>query len=237
MEKTDLRNIPEDTRNGLPSPPLELAVEPGAVVVDLPRPSDVELGDFPFREAVEKRESVREYLAQPLSLGELSYLLWCTQGVRRVIPNRVTLRNVPSAGARHALETFLLVNRVDDLKPGLYRYWATEHKLVFINSPADLPEQLVIACDEQDYVKTSAVTFFWVANGPRMTWSYGDRGYRYLFLDAGHVCQNLYCAAETISCGACAIGSFTDHALNALLGLDGEQRFVLYAATLGKKES
>jgi len=68
-----------------------------------------------------------------------------------------------------------------------------------------------------------------------MTWRYGERGYRYLFLDAGHVCQNLYLAAEAIGCGVCAIGAFDDEALNAAFDLDGESLFVIYAATLGRR--
>jgi len=69
-----------------------------------------------------------------------------------------------------------------------------------------------------------------------MAWRYGERGYRYLFLDAGHVCQNLYLASENIDCGTCAIGAFHDDELNKLLNINGKDQFVIYAATVGKKK-
>lgn len=84
-------------------------------------------------------------------------------------------------------------------------------------------------------VKNSAVTFFWAAVTYRMGWRYGERGYRYLFLDAGHVCQNLYLAAEAVGCGVCAIAAFEDDTLNQLLGLDGVEQFAVYVATAGRK--
>jgi SagB-type dehydrogenase family enzyme len=83
-------------------------------------------------------------------------------------------------------------------------------------------------------VNTSGVTFFWVAVSERMEWRYPVRGYRYLHLDAGHVCQNLYLAAEAISCGVCAIAAFDDEKVNEALNLDGENLFVIYVATVGK---
>ena len=69
-----------------------------------------------------------------------------------------------------------------------------------------------------------------------MTWRYSQRGYRYVFLDAGHVCQNLYLAAEAIGCGCCAIAAFDDDVMNEILGLDGKKRFVIYLAAVGKKK-
>ncbi len=81
------------------------------------------------------------------------------------------------------------------------------------------------------------MTFAWTVDSYRMTWRYGERGYRYLHLDAGHVCQNLYLAAESVDCGVCAIAAFDDEAANRLLGLDGEEQFVIYFATVGKKSA
>ncbi len=83
-------------------------------------------------------------------------------------------------------------------------------------------------------VTASAITFIWTAVIRRMTWRYGARGYRYIFLDAGHVCQNLYLAAQETGCGVCAMAAFDDEAMNRILNLDGEEQFTLYLATLGK---
>jgi SagB-type dehydrogenase family enzyme len=145
------------------------------------------------------------------------------------------LRTVPSAGARHAFETYLLINRVEGLKQGMYRYLALEHKLIEVNMEADIVDRTVAGCMGQATVGGSAVTFIWVAIVDRMKWRYDVRGYRYLHLDAGHVCQNLYLAAESIDCGACAIAAFDDDEINQVLGLDGEQQFVIYVGAVGKK--
>jgi SagB-type dehydrogenase family enzyme len=147
------------------------------------------------------------------------------------------MRTVPSAGARHAFETYLLLNNVEGLPPGLYRYLAIERRLLQLNLDPTMADQITDACWRQRMVKKSAVTFIWVAIKYRMVWRYGERGYRYLHLDAGHVCQNLYLAAEAIDCGVCAIAAFQDEELNRLLELDGEEEFAIYLATVGKKKS
>ncbi len=226
-----------DQQRGLPQPPLELPCDEGQPLIALPAPDALRVPAVDLRALITERRTLRRYAPQPLSLAELSYLLWCTQGVKAVEGGQVTRRTVPSAGARHALETYLLVNRVADLEPGLYRYLALRHGLVAVDRAADVASRITAACRNQSHVSTSAVTFIWTAVAYRMTWRYGERGYRYLFLDAGHVCQNLYLAAESIGCGACALAAFDDAALNRELGADGEAQFAIYAATLGKKEA
>ena len=223
-----------DQDKGVPQPPLQLDYPATQAPIALPTPHEVTGNPLDIREAIEKRRSVRQYSSQPLSLAELSFLLWCTQGVKQVIGRPVTLRTVPSAGARHAFETYLLINRVDGLAPGLYRFLALEHKLLEIDLSADVAARMVEACWRQQFVRTSAATFIWTAVAYRMTWRYGERGYRYLFLDAGHVCQNLYLAAQAVGCGVCAIAAFDDEAVNRLLGLDGEEQFAIYLASVGK---
>jgi SagB-type dehydrogenase family enzyme len=133
------------------------------------------------------------------------------------------------------LETYLCANNVSGLTPGLYRFLALEHALVEENPRADFADRLAEACLGQETVKTCAATFIWTALVYRMTYRYGERGYRYLYLDAGHVCQNLYLAAEAIGCGACALAAFSDDDVNRLLGLDGESRFAIYLGTVGKR--
>jgi len=227
---------PSDQSKGLPQPPLQLAYDPALPTITLPTPAAVEVRSVSLREAIETRRSVRHYASTPLSLEELSFLLWCTQGVKEVSGRQVTLRTVPSAGARHAFETYLLVHRVADLPRGLYRFLALEHQLLQLNLDPQLSDKITEACWNQQFVKQSAVTFIWSAVVYRMTWRYSERGYRYLHLDAGHVCQNLYLAAAAVDCGVCAIAAFNDEAMNALLGLDGAEQFVIYLATVGKRD-
>ena len=187
-----------------------------------------------LRTAIEQRHSVRHYIDTPLLLHELAYLLWCTQGVRKAVHGAATMRNVPSAGARHAFETYVLANNVEDLPPGLYRYLALDHVLLQHETASSVSERVVEACLGQRFAATSAATFIWVAVPYRMTWRYGERGYRYLYLDAGHVAQNLYLSAASVNCGVCAIAAFSDDDMNQLLGLDGESQFAIYVATVGK---
>ena len=222
-------------QQGLPQPPLQAPYSGEAEPIDLPAPAEIEVGAVDLRLAIEARESVRRYAETPLSRAELSYLLWCTQGVRGVQGRYATFRNVPSAGARHALETYLLINRVEGLPPGLYRYLALEHKLVAVDLQPGVAQAVAGACLGQAMVARCAATFIWAAVAERMTWRYGQRGYRYMHLDAGHVCQNLYLAAGSVGGGACAIAAFSDEDMNRLLGLDGEEQFVIYLATMGKR--
>lgn len=222
-------------RLGVPQPPLELPYDPATPLIRLIEPAQLNLPPASLWEVMNRRATLRRYSSEPLSLNELSALLWFTQGVKEVTHRPVTLRTVPSAGARHAFETYLLVNRVEGLQPGLYRYAALEHALLGLNFEENINETLTRACFDQHQVATSAVTFFWAAVAERMLWRYPERGYRYLLLDAGHICQNLYLAAEGLGCGVCAIAAYDDDAVNTALGLDGEAVFVAYAASLGKR--
>ena len=224
-----------DQTQMLPQPELTDAAEPGCQLFDLPDPHAIALPPCDLLKTIEDRVSVRAYSDTPLSIEDLSILLWCTQGIKRVSDRPATLRTVPSAGSRHPFETYLLVNKVTGLTPGLYKYAALDHKLALISSEENLSEELTDACHRQAMVRNSAVTFFWVAVVYRTFWRYVERGYRYMHLDAGHVCQNLYLAVEAVGSGCCGIAAFDDEKLSKLLGVDGEKRMPIYLATVGKK--
>lgn len=219
----------------LPQPELTDPAEPGCPLFDLPDPQQTSVPPIDLFKAINQRVSERRYAETPLSLEELSYLLWCTQGVRAVTDRPATLRTVPSAGSRHPFETYLLVNRVEGLEPGLYKYSALDHKLALIKQDENLSAELTEACHRQGMVRNSAVTFFWIAVVYRTYWRYVERGYRYLHLDAGHVAQNLYLACEPMAAGCCAIAAFDDDKLAEILGIDGETRIPIYVTTVGKK--
>lgn len=224
-----------DQIRGIPRPPLELPSTPGSTPIPLPRPEEIQVGPVDLRVAIENRRSVRRFDdEEPLSLDELAYLLWCTQGVQEVVLEQYTLRTVPSAGAAHPLETYLLVNYVEGLSPGIYRYLALDHTLQRVNSHPEIALAVTEGCMEQQMVLRSAVTFLWTAVPYRTSWRYGPRGYRDIYIDAGHVCQNLYLAAGSVDCGVCAIESFRDDYMNRLLGLDGRTQFLIYCAAVGK---
>lgn len=234
MEMTKYQNMGDSPQQlGESQPPLEAPVDTEERI-PLPDSSSLGLGNVPLLETINERRSLRRYSDTPITLGELSYLLWCCQGVQKQAEKH-TYRTVPSAGARHAFETYVLVNRAEGLEGGLYRYMALSGSLAPINLNDGIAKSLTNACLEQGMVASAAVTVFWVAEVERMYYRYGERGYRYLHLDAGHACQNLYLASESIGCGACGIAAFDDDKLNAVLGLDGVKEFAVYACSVGKK--
>ncbi|MDO4203852.1 MAG: SagB/ThcOx family dehydrogenase [Selenomonadaceae bacterium] len=203
-------------------------------VIRLPHPEMFEDKEVSFLQMIELRETVRQYSEQPMTLDELSFLLWCTQGVKAILPEGKTMRNVPSARAAHAFETLLLVNNVKDLEPGLYRFLALGHALQEIAVGENVLDEYLECFLPKNMIKKSGVTFIWTADFQRMAYSCGNRAARYIYIDAGHTCQNLYLAAQQKHIGVCAIGHFDDDKLNAKLNLDGRSSFTVYCATAGK---
>lgn len=236
LEQTKHKNQMEasEQQQGVSAPLLQVPFE--GKLIALPDPGGAaEVAPRSFKALADGRTSVRDYAIDPISMEELSYLFWCTQGVKET--GRIhSFRTVPSAGARHAFETYLLVNDVEGLKPGLYRYLSINGQLGVVYEGHDLLVPIMQACFNQGFIADCAAVFIWAATARRMTWRYGQRGFRYLYLDAGHVCQNLYLASEAIGCGTCAIAAFDDDEMNRLLGLDGEEQFTIYLATVGRKK-
>lgn len=195
-------------------------------------------------ELIQSRESCRVYQEQSLSLKELSFLLWSTQGVRRFAgrSKQVTFRNVPSAGSRHPFETYLFIQNVEGIKPGIYHYLPQGHDLELWEDKADYSKDLAEALHGQEFAAKAPVTFVWSVIPYRTEWRYGLQSHKYMLLDAGHVCENLYLACEAIGCGTCAIGSYNQELLDELLGFEpgpsAEKgyEFAVYAAPVGKTE-
>ncbi|MFW6303503.1 MAG: SagB/ThcOx family dehydrogenase [Candidatus Sumerlaeota bacterium] len=237
IERTKYGNLPEPSpqQQGVEPPPLELPFE-GKRSQLPPAEDGAPESPLDFMELVEKRSSLRQFAQQPFSRAQLAYLLWSVAGVHRTHERLASLRTVPSAGARHALETYVLVNDVEGLEPGLYRYLALSHELGEIKTGQKLALDASRACLGQSMVADAPAAFFWAADVKRMGWRYGQRGYRYLFLDVGHACQNLYLAAESLGGGACAIAAFEDDAVNRFLEIDGTEVFAIYAAVAGLRK-
>lgn len=200
----------------------------------LPEPDLTLLDLKSFSEIVNERRSRRSYSSDPLSIMELSLLLYATQGVQEE-SDHYHLRTVPSAGARHALETYLCVNRIETLEPGLYHYLPFTHSLERLETEKNTAKALRSACLDQKLITDSAVSFVWTTVFYRCEWKYQQRGIRYIHLDAGHAGQNLYLACEAMDLGCCGIAAFDDDACNELLGIDGKKQFCLYMASVGKR--
>lgn len=223
-----------DQRRGVPGPPLQKPAGQGARV-DLIADGAWSFADLSVIDAVRGRRSRRAFSDQPLSLEELSFLLWMTQGVQRRLGPETALRTVPSAGARHAFETYLCVFRVEGLEPGVYHYLPFDDQLELLDQPEGLGERVVAATLGQIFTAKAAVTLVWSVIPYRMEWRYGLAAHRVLGYDVGHVCQNLYLGCEVIGAGTCAVAAFDQERLDHLLGLDGHDEFAMYLAAVGKR--
>jgi len=225
-----------DQMKGLPLPPMQKPYPADAKLVDLVAAEDMAIGQVPLIEAIDNRRSRRKYTDEPLSLEELSFLLWCTQGVQKLVRNGLlTLRTVPSGGGMHPFETYLVVNRVTGVEPGLYRYLALEHKLYPVDlRTGDWAERVGEASNGQTFVGKGAVAFVWSVRPYRTEWRYGDDSLKDVLISVGHICQNLYLACEAIGAGTCAIVAYQQDKLDDLIGVDGHDEIALYLAPVGK---
>jgi SagB-type dehydrogenase family enzyme len=225
-----------DQSRRLPPPPLEKPYAPGARRIDLPKIETLhEIGNIDLKTAIANRESCRTYSDDALSLEELSFLLWATQGIKLKLDAGHALRTVPSAGCRHSFETYLSVLRITGLEKGIYRYLPLEHQLLFEFGVENLEQKITTASLRQPYPGDAAVTFIWSVIPYRMEWRYGLAAHKVIALDAGHVCQNLYLACEAIGAGTCAIAAYDQIAMDNLLKIDGEEEFTIYLAPVGRK--
>jgi SagB-type dehydrogenase family enzyme len=224
---------------GLRPPPAQKPAPPGSRILPLPNRETWTIPFCNLETAIAERRSHRNFTSEALSLDELAFLLWATQGVRSVCHEAAVLRTVPSAGCRHSFETYLAVLRVEGLERGMYRYLPLDHSIVHVCDMENLPARLTAATHGQDFAGQSAVTFIWAALPERTEWRYAEASYKVIALDGGHVCQNLYLACEAIGAGTCAIAAYNQTLVDALLGVDGYDEFAMYLAPVGKiaKES
>jgi SagB-type dehydrogenase family enzyme len=181
-----------------------------------------------------ERSSIRDYAPDPLTLEEVSQLLWASQGITRE-GGEWQFRTAPSAGALYPIETYLGVNRVQGLAPGLYHYEVRNHRLAFLREDEFIGQSLARAALGQTICARAAVVFVWTAVLARSVRKYGERAHRYIYLDAGHVGQNLYLAATALGLGCCAVGAFFDDEVNTVLDIDGREETTVYMATIGPR--
>ena len=231
---SDIGGVTSDQDAGAPVPAMQKPCEPGAATVDLVPADRLKVGSLSVREAIAARRSRRAFSPGGLSLEELSFLLWSTQGISTLTPKR-SLRTSPSAGARHPFETYLAVFRVEGVEPGLWRYQPVEHRLCRLpRGPDSMAAELDTALFGQLF--GCAVAFLWTAIPYRTEWRYHAVSHKVILLDAGHLCQNLYLACEAVGCGTCALGAYDQQALDRFLGVDGVEEMAVYAAPVGRRK-
>jgi SagB-type dehydrogenase family enzyme len=231
-----MSEIETDQMKGLPVPPIQKPYPKDAELVDLVNPEQFNLGELPLIEAIRNRRSRRNFTQESITLEELSFLLWATQGVEKLIHNGlVTIRTVPSGGAMHPFETYLLINRVNGVSPGLYRYLALNHKLLKLRSDGvDMPSRINEAANGQNFIGESAVVFVWTVRPYRTEYRYGEDSLKDILISVGHICQNLYLACESIGVGTSAIIAYNQKLLDSFVGVDGEDEIALYLAPVGR---
>ena len=233
--------IDTDDHRGKQPPPAQKPYPADSKRLDLVAPSEFKVGTNSVLDAISNRRSRRDYTESPFSLEELSYLLWATQGISSVGRDEkgkpVQFKTAPSGGARHPFETYLIINRVAGVASGLYRYLPFEHQLLLIKEDATLNTQAMASCYGQAFIGSSAVVFVWAAIPARTEWHYGSIAEKLIAIEAGHLCQNLYLAAESIHGGVCAVMGYDQARMDALLSLDGKEEFVIYLAATGKADA
>lgn len=207
--------------------PFKVYAKAERVALPAPAPPKADLW-----EALARRRSVRAFGGPRLTLPELATLLWAGAGVTAVQAG-YALRTAPSAGALYPVETYVVAHRVEGLEPGAYHYAVLERALERLRA-ADLRAAAAAAALDQDIAGSADVLFVWSAVWRRSTWKYGQRAYRYVPLDAGHIAQNVALAAVALGLGSCQIAAFYDDEADTLVGLDGKDESVVYMTAVGR---
>lgn len=236
---TEFKTITTDAKKGISQPPKSKPYEVNSKLVDLPMVSENTLTNENIYTCIKERRSTRFYSDQAISLNELSYLLWATQGITNTNKAGITFRTVPCSGATHSFESYLLVRNVKEIQKGVYRYLPVEHKLLFMFELDEIENKIdEITLDQPfapNFANKAAVLFIWSTIPYRSEWKYDITAHKKILIDIGHVCQNLYLASESIGAGTCAIGIYDQKRIDQLLGLNEEEEFTIYLAAVGKK--
>lgn len=184
------------------------------------------------------RRSARVYTQEIVTLEQLSFLLWATQGVKDIRgKSYATLRTVPSGGARHEYETYLLVRHVSGLENGAYHYLPLEHALEFLHPVEDMETVISDTLCGQSWAAKANVVFYWAMVAYRAEWRYGIYAHRPALIDAGHIGQNLYLSATALGLGTCGIAAFSHELCCEVFGLDGTEEYVVYSMPVGTVRS
>ena len=211
-----------------PSPYKEFPYALKQIPIRLPDPK----GGKPLWEVIAQRRSIREFSRQSISFDELSQLIWATQGITSKAWG-FDFRATPSAGALYPIETYIAANRVEEISPGLYHYSVKESQITLLKEGNFGPD-LQDAGLGQEMLAEAACVFVWTAIVERSKWKYRERAYRYIYMDAGHIGQNVYLAATALGLGCCTVGAFFDEEVDRLIGVDGIEEISVYLGAVGR---
>lgn len=219
----------------LPQPPLTKAPMRGEDArTPLPRDFESLPRKNDLLSLIRDRRSARIYTGEEMSLLQLSFLLWATQGIKKIRGRKyATLRTVPCGGARHEFETYLLVRHITGLEPGAYHYLPMDHALEYLHPVEDLEQAITESLSGQSWAAKANVVFYWSMVPYRAEWRYGIYAHRVALIDVGHIGQSLYTACTGLSLGTCGIGAFEDGVCSRLFELDGVEEYIVYTAPVG----
>ena len=191
-------------------------------------------GGVPLWSLLRERRSVRRFPDAPLTEVELSQLLWAAQGITYATSD-FAFRTAPSAGALYPVETYVVVYSVEGVESGVYHYAVKRHELDQLKV-GDFRAAVGRAALDQESAYSANVVFIWTAVFERSKWKYRQRAYRYVYLDAGHIAQNVALGAVALGLGSCQIAAIYDDEANALLGVDGVEESTIYMTVVGRSE-
>ena len=197
----------------------------------IPLPKPVSQSDKNLDYALRTRRSIRSFSDKPLSVKQLSYLLWASTGVQRR-EKGFEFRTAPSAGALYPVETYLVINNVEDVQKGVYHYSIRDHALEELRT-GDFSNVIAEAALDQSSCAEAGVVFIWTAIFNRSKWKYGQRAYRYVYLDAGHIAENLALTTTSLNLGSCQIAAFYDDEVNKIINVDGIYESTIYMSVVG----
>jgi len=237
----------ENTKHFIPSPemniiewPLEwkeisYKSYPRFKQIGLSRAHDVTKCSLPFYEVLNRRRSQRDFVGKSVTLREVATVLLCSAGITHTVKGKdlSELRAYPSAGARYPLEVYVISFHVKRLKNGVYHFNVKSQSLEQTKANNNTKE-FSTYLNDQDWTRNAAFICAISAIFDRTETKYGERGYRYVLFEAGHLMQNIYLISTALGLECCSIGGFSDNQLNDLLGLDGNVESTLYMAAIGR---
>jgi SagB-type dehydrogenase family enzyme len=243
ISDTDYKLL-SDMSLGIPQPPFQKSIPENAPIINLPEINFETAPNGDFFTCTYSRISRRLYSDNAMTLFELSFLLWCTQGVKKVIggyrkylkdgSGRNYLRPIAVAG--NSYETYLSINNVEGVQNGIWRYLPLSHQIVFLKSVENLQARIsdtfTNPSQNQSYTSKAAVVFFWACTPYKGEWA-GGNSHKNMLLELGYISHQLYLATEVLGCGCCAIAGYYQEKADELIGVDGMEEFTVLCSSVG----
>jgi len=227
-----------DQSKGVDNPPFSNDIK-GEVIL-LPSFDDV-LATPDYMQLLDTRRSLRSYSDKPMTQAQLAFMLWSTQGVQHQ-RGVSTIRTVPSGGARHPFETYIAIQAVEGLEPGLYRYLPMENvgakaaKIEHMGPIENYKETITAMLANQAWAAKAPIILFYTCVPYRAEWRYVHAAHRVVLIDLGHLGQNAMLSAVALGLGSCCMAAYDQQLCDEALGLDGLNEYTVYAVSVGAAE-